>query len=136
MKPQTLCPTRSKAKPPRTVSRVVSKDRPNLIELESGIQSPSAPGVVESYQSFLRDLTKLYRSARTRDRWVLYAGREQLGVGNTELELLQLCEERKLEPNQYYLGFVGTGSPDAYEGTLDLPLLNLDQSSGVGEELE
>ena len=136
MKPQLVSSTRSKTKPTRTASTVVSKARPDPVELDGGDQSRSADGVVVSYQSFMRDLSKLYRSTRTRDRWVLYAGRKRLGVGKSELELLQVCEERKLKPNQYYLGFVGTGSPDAYEGDLDLPLLNLDQSNGVGEESE
>ena len=70
----------------------------------------------QSRVAFLRAFPRLARQPELDRQWVLFFGERHVSSGRTKLELIQLCQRRRIEPGQYYIGFVdGSGSREEVE---------------------
>ena len=71
---------------------------------------------MQSRTAFLRAFPKLAQQPELDRQWVLFVGDRQVGAGPTKLDLINLCQRRKIQPGKYYIGFVdGTGSTEDVE---------------------
>ena len=58
------------------------------------------------------DLAELMRLKSQKVRWVAYHGDERIGLGATETELYQLCTQRGLKEEEFYVGQIGPQPPE------------------------
>jgi hypothetical protein len=70
----------------------------------------------QSRTAFLRAFPQLARQPELDRQWVLFVGEQQVGARRTKLDLIHLCQRRKIQPGHYYIGFVdGSGSREDVE---------------------
>jgi hypothetical protein len=75
----------------------------------------------ESRTAFLRAFPQLARQPELDRKWVLFVGEQQFGAGNTKLELIRLCQRRKIPPGHYYIGFVDSSDSREDVERIDSP---------------
>lgn len=72
-------------------------------------------GIIRSKAGFLKDLAELMRLKSRKVQWAAYHGDERVGLGATETELYQLCAQRGLKEEEFYVGQIGPQPPEVEE---------------------
>ena len=84
--------------------------------VRSGDRMPAQSSARQSRIAFIRAYPQLALQPELDRQWVLFVGKQQVSAGRTKLDLIQLCQRRKIQPGQYYIGFVdGPGSREVVE---------------------
>ena len=69
-------------------------------------------GIIRSKAGFMKDLAELMRLKSRKAQWAAYRGDERNGLGATETELYQLCMQRGLREEEFYVGEIGPQPPE------------------------
>ena len=74
-------------------------------------------GIARSRAAFLRDLPKLLANPKY-DRWcAAYCGEERIAFAKSLAEVTQICRERGLRENDFYIGCIVPHSDEEEEGS-------------------
>ena len=102
------------------VQRAVPMSKPSPKRSGSSrptIQSSSR----QSRTAFLRAFPRLVQQPELDRQWVLFVGDRLVSAGCTKLDLIQLCQRQKIQPGQFYIGFVDAADSHEEVERIDSP---------------
>ena len=102
------------------VQRAVRTLRPS--PKRSNSSRPTNPSSSrQSRTAFLRAFPRLAQQPELDRQWVLFVGERLVSAGRTKLDLIQLCQRRKIQPGQFYIGFVDASDSHEEVERIDSP---------------